>query len=168
MSHYPQDAEEGHWRLDLVINELQVSEHLHFIKNFAQKVESPLYPIIVHSMMPSTQTTLIHPPHKVPEDVLRIEPGCDRLNEEQRLAVKLSLEHHLLLIQGPPGTGKTTTATALMIFHAPYVNRILVVSILVDACEGRCVASVSWLLGHRHSLILRQLAVRLAVLSVTL
>ena len=148
-SRYPKDAEEGFWRLDLGINEVQVSEQLHCIKNFAQKVESPLYPIIVKSMMPSTATTLIHPPLHVPEVLLRLEPGCDRLNDQQRLAVKLSLEHHLLLIQGPPGTGKTTTATALMIVHARYVNRILVVLNLVDACEGRCVASVCWLFGSR-------------------
>ena len=111
---------------------------------------------------------LILPPWKPLQEVLRDEPGCQRLNEEQRLAVQLSLDHHIVLIHGPPGTGKTTTATALMIVHAPYVNRILVVSILVDACEGRCVASVGWLFGPRHSLILRQLAVCLAVLSVTL
>ena len=131
------------------INEGQVFEQLHCVKNFAQKVESPLYPIIVHSMMPSTQRTLIHPPLKVPEDVLRLEPGCDRLNDEQRLAVKLSLEHHLLLIQGPPGTGKTTTSAALMLVHARYVNRILVVPNSVDSYEGSCVAPVSLLFDSR-------------------
>ena len=135
--------------MDLGIDEVQVSEQLHCIKNFAQKVESPLYPIIVKSMMPSNEATPIHPPLHVPEDVLRVVPGWERLNDQQRLAVKLSLEHHLLLIQGPPGTGKTTTATALMIVHARYVNRILVVLNLVDACEGRCDASVCWLFGSR-------------------
>ena len=147
-SHYPEDAEEGHWRLDVGINEVQVSEQLHCIKKFARNVASPLYPSIVQSSAPSTPTVLILPPWKPLQEVLRDEPGCQRLNEEQRLAVQLSLDHHVVLIHGPPGTGKTTTATALMIVHATYVNRILVVSTLVDACESRCVASVSWLLGH--------------------
>ena len=142
-SHYPEDAEEGHWRLDVGINEHQVSDQLHCIKKFAQNAASPLYSSIVQSSAPSPATVPILPPWRPLHEVLQQEPGCQRLNAEQIAAVQLSLDNHVVLIQGPPGTGKTTTAAALMIVHAMFVGRILVVSTLVHACESRCVASVS-------------------------
>ncbi len=45
----------------------------------------------------------------------------------------------VVLIQGTPGTGKTTTAAPLMIVHAMFVKRLLVVFSLVHARESRCV-----------------------------
>ena len=129
-SNYPEDAEQGEWRLDLGINESQVSSQLHCIKQFAQTVESPLYRIIVKSQGPSEQATLVHPPVDVPDNVLRALPGCGGLNVKQMLAVQQSLAHHLVLIQGPPGTGKTTTSAALVSAHRCHVDKILLVDIL--------------------------------------
>ena len=142
-ARYPEDAEEGHWRLDVGINEHQVSDQLHCIKKFAQNAASPLYSSIVESIAPSPATVPILPPWKSLLDVLPQEPGLQKLNGEQIAAVQMSLDNHVVLIQGPPGTGKTTTAAALMTVHAMFVARILVASTLVLACESRCVASVS-------------------------
>ena len=142
-SRYPEDAEEGLWRLDVGINEHQVSDQLHCIKMFARNVASPLYSVIVQSKAPSATTMRLLPPWASLDDVLSQQPGLQRLNAQQIAAVQMSLDHHVVLIQGPPGTGKTTTAAALMIVHAMCVKRMLVVSTLVHARESRCVASVS-------------------------
>ena len=142
-SRYPEDAEEGLWRLDVGINEHQVSDQLHCIKKFARHAASPLYSIIVQSSAPSPATVSILPPWRSLHDVLQQEPGLPRLNAQQIAAVQMSLDNHVVLIQGPPGTGKTTTAAALMTVHAMFVQRILVASTLVPACESRCVASIS-------------------------
>ena len=139
----PEDADEGHWRLDLGINEHQVSDQLRCIKKFAQNAASPLFASIVESRSPSPAEVAILPPWNSLDVVLSQVSGLQRLNAEQIAAVQMSLEKHVVLIQGPPGTGKTTTAAALMTVHAMFVQRILVASTLVPACESRCVASVS-------------------------
>ena len=142
-SRYPEDAEEGLWRLDVGINEHQVLDQLQCIKKFALNVASPLYSVIVQSSAPSPATMPLLPSWETLDHVLSQQPGLQRLNAQQIAAVQMSLDHHVVLIQGPPGTGKTTTAAALMIVHAMFVKRLLVVFSLVHARESRCVASVS-------------------------
>ena len=71
--------------------------------------------------------TFLHPRINVREDVLRALPACASLNEQQWLALTMSLVHRVLLIQGPPGTGKTKTAAALVSAHAQMFAKILLV-----------------------------------------
>ena len=113
---FPEDAAEGKWILDLVHNQLQASQLLRHLKDFALKSDDALHKLVVDDLLcdPEALHAAQLPPgptacRKTVEEAVSVHG----LNDRQTEALWQVFQHRCSLIQGPPGTGKTRTARAI-------------------------------------------------------